>query len=92
MLMAIYECIFIYIYILSLVVLSPKLYMYLFDFTKEKLYIGVFRVYCERIGSWFLMKGAPPPQASYMGKLCTASYFSTFGMESLKWSVVCTST
>ena len=80
-----------YIYILSFVFLSLKMYKYLFDFTK-KTSIWEFLEYVANVcGSWFLVKSAPLG-ASYMKKLYTALHFSTFGIESPKWSVMDTST
>ena len=45
--MTIYDCVFFSAYILSLVFLSFKLYMYCLIFKTKNLYIGVFRVCCE---------------------------------------------
>ena len=60
MLMTIHECKLFYIYILSRVFLSLKIYLY-FLILQEKIVYKIFLEYVANAhGSWLLIKGAPP--------------------------------
>ena len=70
-LMSIYECEFLYVYILSLVFLSLNLYVYCLTLQQKLvLYRGFEEFVAKTHDSWFLMKGAPPR--------CTFNYIYTF--------------
>ena len=68
MLMTMYECRYLYIYILSLVFLAMKLYVYclILQQTKHK-YRGFLEYVANARGSYFLMKGAPPKACEHIG-------------------------